>query len=443
MLKIIPSEVTRATLNQYSYLFYGASGSGMLPLIQWLLDGGAQVCAIDDSKARYDDPRIISAPSLDSLPFECNALVYTTALKPEHPVFSWAEKHPALQLCASRPDFLSLVCEQYSLIAITGTHGKTNTTAAMSWLLEQQGLCCDYLIGGMRRDNRRYGAQKGDRRWLIIEADESQTTLQNYHPEIAIVLNSSGDHLEFFQGSTQNYHANIAQFMEQSQRVIIDASTAKQHQWFPPQAIYFDQHQLQTPQGPILSSVVSSKNYPLITQTRHAWQFQMAGLALCQALGLPLPQPELWRNYPGVAYRLEPLDCAGLCWRDYGHHPTELLGVYDALRQRCPNKELVIVFQPHKYSRTAREFKRFVKVLRHYDRLYLMPTEPAGEDLDPQWESDRFLRELNPNTATYWSSWEKIDSLHPNPDRLILFQGAGKIMHYAARWAQKHQGIGR
>lgn len=440
MLNIIPTDLNRTTINARCYVFYGAAGAGMMPLIQWLLDGGAEVYALDDRHYYYSDKRLKVLSSLRQVPAYCTAAIYTTGLPPQHKFFEWARNNPSLEMCCSRPRFLQIVSQQRSLIAITGTHGKTNTTAALSWLLQRQGMKCDYLIGGERCDNQRYGAQDPLSQWIIIEADESQTTLQYYQPEIGIVLNSFGDHLEFFDHTHQNYHDNIAQFIGQSQHAIIDAATAKQHQWAPKNASFFDTKGAHLPSGELIHyQPVTHPHYPLITQTPHAWQFQMAGLALCQALALPLPEPEVWMHYPGVACRLEPLDQKGQCWRDYGHHPTELLSVYDALRRRYPDKELVLIFQPHKYSRTAREFQRFINVLRLYDKIYLLPTEPSGEMFDRRWESDCLLQQLNPVVAQYWPTWQQLEGFVQQSHEMVLFQGAGRIMRYARSWAQKRQ----
>lgn len=438
MFEIIPKTINSLPLHSLNYLFYGASGAGMIPLMEWLLDAGATVWAIDDGHQSFHDPRAQFVKSLDQVPSSCQAAVFTTRLESTHPFFAWARRQNQLVLCCARPKFLQVISRRYSLIAVTGTHGKTNTTTALSWLLDQLGFPCDYLIGGQRCDTGRYGLQKSPPApWLMIEADESQKTLQYFHSQIAIVLNSSGDHLEFFEQSYAQYHDNIAQFIAQSSLAILDAATAKQQRWSHPNAYLIDPKGVTTPENEYLPlQVVRNASYPIITQTPHAWQFQAAGLALCHALGLPAPDPELWQYYKGVKYRLEQLLQHPVVLRDYGHHPKELLAVYDTLRQRYLEQELVLIFQPHKYTRTQRELLRFVELLRLYDKVYLLPTEPAGEKFDPEYESDCFLQYLNPLAVQYWPTWEKLSSLRPEENQVLIFQGAGQIMHRCYEWAQ-------
>lgn len=441
MFEIIPASLKKDSLKNLIYLFYGGSGAGMIPLMEWLLDAGAQVFAIDDGHPSFNDKRVQPLASLAEVPSNCCATVYTTRLEPEHPFFDWARASKNLILCCSRPRFLEIITRQSSLIAVTGTHGKTNTTTALSWMLEQQGLPVDYIIGGQRCDSGRYGYHNDSQSpWMVIEADESQTTLQYFHPEIAIVLNSSGDHLEFFDQNYEKYHDNIANFIAQSAIAILDVATAKQQNWHHENAYYFNSKGVITPQGEVLPlRMIKSLNFPIITQTPHAWQFQAAALALCHALGLPLPLAESWKNYQGVKYRLEELSACPLVFRDYGHHPTELLSIYKTLRRCYPEKELVLVFQPHKYTRTKREFWPFVDVLRQYDKVYLMPTEAASEEFDGAFESYCFLEHLCSEKATYWATWDALESFMPGQEQVLLFQGAGRIMRNAYLWAQACQ----
>jgi UDP-N-acetylmuramate--alanine ligase len=141
-------------------------------------------------------------------------------------------------------------------------------------------------------------------------------------------------------------------------------------------------------------------------------------------------------HYQGVGYRFERLyqHQDTVIYRDYGHHPKELRNVWQTLTSFYPSQEKVIIFQPHKYSRTKMFFEDFVSVLKEYDKIFLLPTYSAGESCHQGYDIDKLASCLT-QSSVLSSSSQFSDVLRSlSPSAVLMFQGAGEIMEMAHRY---------
>ncbi len=420
-------------LDKKSIYFYGVSGCGMMALAQWHLDQGFSVYGYDDySVAEIDDRiKIVSLNEAKNIDLYC----YTTALKENHKFFQ--DKKEEKNFLESRPSLLKKILKKYDPIAVTGTHGKTTTTTIISYLLDNVDYPANYFIGGKRLDTNRYGAFSKDSNILVLEADESTNDLADYESMIAVILNAHYDHLENFDASVEKYRQNMINFAAKARWVIITdeaEDVLKLSELIPEDKILKITELGLYVKGDLIKFALPSI-LPLPLMTPKSWQHIYAGLSVVYLLNLNLKKAiDSLSNFRGVQYRMEKISKNHYIYRDYGHHPHELQNVLDCLRLAYPEKEKIIIFQPHKYSRTRTFFNEFVNVLSNYDKVYLLKTHAAGESEDIDF-SEKSLSSKIKNSIVLESMIDlKIDI---NSEQILLFQGAGGIMKECLKWMEE------
>ena len=294
-------------------------------------------------------------------------------------------------------------------IAIAGTHGKTTTTSLVASILGQAGLDPTFVIGGRLNSigaNARLGA--GD--FIVAEADESDASFLNLHPVIEVITNIDADHMETYGHD----FARLKQaFVEFTQRLpfygramlCLDDQNVREIMPFISKPIttygFHENADVRAVEakavGPVMEFRVEQKgyvpmnvtlNHPACTMYKmraqrspsHAnWvlltadtqkalmEFRGAGRRFTQYGEIPIPPTE---GKPGGSFAL--VD-------DYGHHPAETAATIAAARGAFPGRRLVLVFQPHRYSRMRDLFEDFVRVLSLTDVLLLAEVYAAGE----------------------------------------------------------------
>jgi len=355
-------------------------------------------------------------------------------------------------------------------IAIAGTHGKTTTTSMLATIFAQAGLDPTYVIGGQLRSIGS-NAYLGKGSHLITEADESDASFIHLQPDISVVTNIEQDHMNHYGNDPEKLHAIFLQFLHNLpfyglavlcaddavvQKLIPQLARPKVTYGFSESADYrlSDYRQegvscafsLHCPGGDRLE-------IDLCTPGRHnalnaaacitiARDIDIPDQAICKALagfsGVSR-RFEVLGNYhaPGKKKLAPPVTLID----DYGHHPTELGCTIQAARDAWPNRRLVVLFQPHRFSRTRELFDEFVQTLIKPDVLILMETYPAGEKSIPGFESKHLatnVRALGKSEVFLASNLEKLQSmLHDvlKPDDLLLTQGAGTVGQVAAALA--------
>lgn len=420
-------------LDKKSIYFYGVSGCGMMALAQWYLDQGVCVYGYDDYSMTEIDQRIKIVPlnEAEHIDIYC----HTTALKKNHEFFQLEKKEKIL--IESRPDLLKKILKNYQAISITGTHGKTTTTTLVSYLLDSLNHPVNYFIGGKRLDTNRYGSFSKESKFLVLEADESTNDLGEYHSKIAIILNAHYDHLENFGSSINNYRDNMIRFASKAEWIVItdEAERVLNLGNVFPKEKFLKINELGLLFKDEFIEFQVPAQLPLPLMTPKSWQHIYAGLAVVYLLKLDLKKAiDSLRDFKGVQYRMERISKNNYIYRDYGHHPHELKNVFDCLKKTYPTKEKIIIFQPHKYSRTKTFFNDFINVLSDYDKVYLLKTHAAGELEDVDFSEKSLSMKIKNSTLL-----KSIDDLkiEANSDQIFLFQGAGGIMKECLEWMEK------
>ncbi len=290
-------------------------------------------------------------------------------------------------------------------IAVAGTHGKTTTTSLTASILAEGGLDPTFVIGG-RLNSAGTNAKLGLGQYLVAEADESDASFLHLQPMMAVVTNIDQDHMETYGGSFQRLKDAFLEFLhhlpfygmavmcldDEGVRDILSAiakpvKTYGVHKDADVRAVNIKQQGMQT------SFTVKrwADHQPLkVTLNMPGWHNMLNALAaITIATSLNVDDQAIIKSletFKGIGRRfqlngnIEIADGEISLVDDYGHHPREIAATLEALHQAWPERRKVVVFQPHRYTRTRDLFEDFVKVLSTVDILILLDIYTAGED---------------------------------------------------------------
>jgi UDP-N-acetylmuramate--alanine ligase len=301
-------------------------------------------------------------------------VVVSTAIAADNPELALArERGLAVR---HRGELLAELCREKKLIAIAGTHGKTTTTAMLTWALREIGADPAFFIGGevpgLGPDGAVANAGWGEGEWVVAEADESDASFLELSPEIAVVTNVEMDHHSRW-GSVAELRTAFAQFAAQANTIVISAGDER----------YVD---------PLIGGKRSARAFddrapgpaelPLAVPGAHNVLNARAALAAAGLAGFDLEAvAAALASFPGVQRRLElkgERDGVRI-YDDYAHHPTEVRAALEALREMAPTR-LIAVFQPHLYSRTKAFAEQFGAALALADEAVVLDVYPAREE---------------------------------------------------------------
>ncbi len=289
-------------------------------------------------------------------------------------------------------------------IAVAGTHGKTTTTSLTVSMLAEGGLDPTYVIGG-RLNSAGVNAKLGLGNYLVAEADESDASFLYLQPMIAIVTNIDQDHMATYQNNYQRLKETFIEFLhhlpfyglavmclddEGVREVLPGISKPVTTYGIHPDADVRAQNIVQDGMQTTFHVVRKGKENSLqVTLNMPGWHNMLNSLAaIAVATKLDIADAAIIRSlagFRGVGRRFQingdlPLGSGKITFvDDYGHHPRELAATLEALRQAWPDRRAVVVFQPHRYSRTRDLFEDFVHVLSTVGVLVLMDVYSAGE----------------------------------------------------------------
>jgi len=283
-------------------------------------------------------------------------------------------------------------------IAVAGSHGKTSTTSMVSWMLSRAGLDPTIVVGG-KVDSLGGNAKLGMGEFLVAEADESDGSFLKLSPVLEIVTNIDLEHLDYYRDLDQIkatflefieklpfYGAailclddvNITDILPRIRKRTITYGLTSQADVYAEQ-ISFEKgkvHFVVKTEGRILGEVAISR------PGRHNVYNSLAVICAGRELEIPFPViKESLESFAGVQRRLQVKgEVDGITViDDYGHHPTEIKATLDAIKQGWPERRLVVLFQPHRYTRTKGLFKEFLTAFHQADFLVLTEIYAASE----------------------------------------------------------------
>ncbi len=440
--------------------FVGIGGAGMGGIAEVLLNEGYQISGSDIGenqvvkRLRALGASIVIGHQAENVT-QASVIVVSTAINADNPELITAKK---LRIpIVRRAEMLAELMRFRHGIAIAGTHGKTTTTSLIASIFAQGQLDPTFVIGGLL-NSAGTNARLGSSRYLVAEADESDASFLHLQPMVAVITNIDADHMETYQGDFEKLKDTYIEFLHNlpfyglavvcidnpvvrellpriSRQVItygfsadadVRAVNYQQNAGFSSFTVEVEG------QAPLDMSVNLPGQHNVLNALAGIAVAKDEGVsdeAICQALN----------EFAGIGRRFEQLatfsTAAGnmVLIDDYGHHPSEVKATILAMRQGWPDKRLVMVFQPHRYSRTRDLYEDFVEVLSEVDSLFLLDVYAAGESVIASADSKslaRSIRQRGQVEPIYVSDVDKLAELlsnHLEDNDMVITQGAGSI----------------
>jgi len=373
-----------------TYHFIGLGGIGMSALARILMQRGSKVHGSDVKSSvllealEKEGAKVQIGHHAESL--EENAtVIYSSDIKPDN-VEMLRAKEAKMELL-HRSDLLNLLMKGTKNLLVTGTHGKTTTTALLAAVLIEAELDPSFVIGGLMRSLNTNGkAGKGE--YFVAEADESDGSFLKTPADFAIITNLENDHLDYW-GSPRMLDLAFRQFIAQTKYLVWCCDDERLASLNPKGISYgFSSHAdfsitnfRQTETG-ILFDLNAYSNIHLNLLGRHNALNGSAVFAIALALKIPeIAIRRAFEKFSGTARRLE---FKGekhkvSVFDDYGHHPREISATIKALRDHIRERRLVVVFQPHRYTRVRDLFEEFSNCFGDADIVVMTDIFSAGE----------------------------------------------------------------
>ena len=361
-----------------------------------------------------------------------------------------------------RADMVARLMEGHRSIAIAGTHGKTTTSALVSFMLVEAGLSPTFLVGG-DVVNLGTNAAAGEGEHVVVEADEFDAAFLSYTPDIAIVTNIEPDHLDIY-GSFEELVGAFAQFLKQVPRdgviiacaddpTVADLLGRGKREAVPLQTGNVELYGLATPVDWVVSHLGKPSTggreflvglhgrpygeFRIALPGRHNASNALAAIAVGHHVGVPLDvMQRVLAEFRGAGRRFEFVGEAGgvTVMDDYAHHPTELRATIAAARERFARRRLVGLFQPHTYSRTLYLLDEFRTCFKGLDVLLIADTYAAREPVAAGMSAEELAREVTRPKARFVATFDEaaaavLDILKPGDVFFTL--GAGDVNEVA------------
>ena len=343
-------------------------------------------------------------------------------------------------------------------IAVAGTHGKTTTTSLLASIFAEAGLDPTFVIGGLL-NGAKSNAQLGQSRYLIAEADESDASFLHLQPMVVVITNIDADHLSTYGGEFERLENTFVEFVHNLPFYGLVVACADDNNvmalrdrfhrqlityGFSDDADYrISAHSLN---GLRATFVLEHRDFAapvtvnLNMPGRHNALNAVAAFAVARDEGIATDRIlAALDNFSGVGRRFQPLGELALPGAtvsvvdDYGHHPTEVAATIEAVRSSWPERRLVMLFQPHRYSRTEELYEEFVHVLSETDVLLVLPVYSAGEQVIAGVDSKSLARsirqrgERDPICVDDTAALPRLLSTVLQDNDVLVTQGAGDI----------------
>lgn len=450
--------------------FVGIGGAGMCGIAEVLLNQGYRITGSDlkDSvvtqRLQTLGAEVFIGHKEENIS-EADVLVVSTAIDESNPEVSaaLARRVPIVR----RAEMLAELMRFRHGIAVAGTHGKTTTTSLVTSVLAEAKLDPTFVIGG-KLNSAGANARLGLSRYLVAEADESDASFLHLQPMVSIVTNIDADHMSTYGGDFEKLKNTFIEFLhnlpfyglavvcidDDNVRSILPGLSRQVTTYgFSDDADY---RATDLKQDGIFTSFNvhrSGKEEPLSVRMRmpgkHNVLNALAAIAVAEDEGVDEQSiVRALEKFEGVGRRFQingtvPLgDGDVMLVDDYGHHPRELEVTLDAIRKGFPDRRLIMVFQPHRYSRTRDLYEDFVRVLSDADALLLMEVYPAGEKPIAGADGRSMcgtIRQRGPVDPVFIERDESLKTPLQTilrPGDLLLTQGAGDIGGIAVNIAE-------
>ena len=403
--------------------FIGIGGIGISAIARMYLAEGNQISSSDRSGSAIT--KELSTLGVDvkighdakNIPPDCELVIYTIAVDSNNPELLEAKRLTIKIL--SYPQALGELTTKKKTVAISGTHGKTTTTAMIAKIFLDAGLDPTVIVGSLMNPSTNsvqaatnFIAGKGD--YLIVEACEYRRSFLNLHPQILVITNIDNDHLDYYKDIDDIKSA----FEEIKARVPADGKIITEKEY----------SQIALPIKLLAPGVHNQKN-------------AQAAIAVALTVGISEEAArQTLAAFTGTWRRFEfkgQTKVGALVYDDYAHHPSEIRATLAGAREAFPNHQIIAIFQPHLYSRTKLLFNDFSTSFKDASEVILLPIYAAREVLDPSISSEILAEAVKKQgiparaVANFVTAEKFVRNLGLDEKTLIITIGAGDVYQIA------------
>lgn len=420
------------------YYCIGIKGTGMSTLAQILFDLGNEVSGYDDARGHkftqvgLDERGIQIYYDHDHEIDKDTIVTYSVAFKEDHPELVRVKE---LGLTVKKyNEIMGDVIKEFATISVSGTHGKTSTSSMIKHILENT-VGCNYFIGAGD------GKATRDNKYYVVESDEFNRHFTAYHPVYSIITNIEEEHMEIYK-DIDDIRNTFEIFANQTSKLVVangDNEEVRKINYKTPVKFYGFNEENDVaiknmellPSGSKFDLYIDNElfghfNVPLYGE--HMVANVAAAIMICREIGISKEDIEKYLETFKNAKRRFAEDKAGeaIIVDDYAHHPTEIKVTLNAVKQKYPDKRLVVVFKPNTYSRTVDFTEEFVEAFNVADKAYLTEIDCNREKQEdyPGVTSHMIIDKLNDGDII---SEETIDKLKDEKDSVVCFMGCAYV----------------
>jgi UDP-N-acetylmuramate--alanine ligase len=425
--------------------FIGIGGIGISAIARMMLHDGKKVSGQDMQDGEVVEElgkvgaNIKIGQSYENIPENTDLIVYTIAIDTYDPELAKKIKERKDIRVLSYPQMLDIISRDKYTIAVSGTHGKTTTTAMIAQILSDNGNDPTVIVGSLLvgDSNRTDGQGKsnfiaGKSKYLVVEACEYRRSFLNINPKVLVITNIDEDHLDYYKDieDIKSAFHEMALKVPKNGFIICnpnDKNIADVIKGIKAEIINYDKF--------------FNNNLKLKIPGVHNKRDAAAAIAAATTLNIPQEMSENYvSNFPGTWRRFEfkgILPNGVLVYDDYAHHPTEIMATLEGFQELYPKNDgwrITVIFQPHLFSRTKLLLNDFAKSFHDCYQVMLLPIYYAREVDDGTISSEILGNEINKitNNALTFKSFEllennlKIKLEKMNTKDIIVTMGAGE-----------------
>jgi UDP-N-acetylmuramate--alanine ligase len=420
--------------------FIGIGGIGISAVARMMLHDGKIVSGSDRDESEitrelaHQGAKIFIGQKAENIQPGTDLVIYTIAIPDDNPELAAARA--AGIFCMTYPQSLHEISKDKYTIAVSGTHGKTTTTAMIAKMLIDAKLDPTVIVGSLLKDVKS-NFVAGKSQYFVVEACEYRRSFLNIEPKILVITNIDNDHLD--------YYKDIADI--QSAFIEMVAKLG------PKDYLVCDRN------GPNMKEVVATAkcniiHYPLFDHLElkmkvpgaHNIKNAQAAFAVSAILKMDADLAlDSLNHFSGTWRRFEykgETDKGAIVYDDYGHHPTEIKATLQGARELFPKERIIVAFQPHLYSRTKLLLADFASCFSAADEVILAPIFAAREPDDPSISSD-ILRDEIAKNGVYVLSEPSLDAVEQylrsktKKGDVVITMGAGELYKIAGEIVKK------
>lgn len=406
--------------------FIGIGGIGMSALARYFLSEDNVVTGSDLVKTeitnKLEKEGILITKSLKNV----DLVVYSNAIKDNHPELKKA-KDLGIE-CIKYAEALGRITKEYFTIAISGTHGKSTTTAMTALTLINNGIDPTVIIGTKLKEFNNSNFRKGKSKYLVIEADEYKEAFLNYSPDIIVLTNIEADHLDYYK-NIDNILKAFKKYIKKCNIVIANKDDDNILKLLKGRK--FKGFSLKSKDAKTISDVIKIPGDYNVSNA-------LAALEVAKALKIKKEDAiKSLSKYHGSWRRFEIFKTKDfIIISDYAHHPTAVLKTLVATREKFKSKKITCVFQPHQYHRTYSFFNEFVDAFKKapVDKIILSEIyDVAGREDEESKKSvsaEKLVKAVNDPKVITIKSFDEIKKYiikNCEKNSVVIIMGAGNI----------------